>query len=284
MSRPKGSGRYQLSEPWETAIAGWLSWLHLSGHSPNTIRLRREHMRSVARMLHTAHPRDVTFADLVQLCSARQWGNEYRKGVRTSLVSFYEWCIANAVAQENPAARLSKVRGENPKSRPAGDDVWEDLIAKAQPRELMMIRLAGEAGMRRAEVAQCHRRDLIEDPRGCSLIVHGKGNKQRVVPISDSLAQAIRAHCTAGYLFPGRSIGDHMSPAWVGTMISQLMPEGFTIHTLRHRFGTRAYRGSHNLRAVQMLLSHASVATTERYTAVDDDEIRAAMMSAMGTE
>ncbi|OBK04066.1 recombinase XerD [Mycolicibacterium fortuitum] len=52
------------------------------------------------------------------------------------------------------------------------------------------------------------------------------------------------------------------------------------MHTLRHRFATRAYRATRNLRAVQMLLGHASVATTQRYLAVDDDEIRAAMMGA----
>jgi len=48
------------------------------------------------------------------------------------------------------------------------------------------------------------------------------------------------------------------------------------MHTLRHRFATRAYRGSRNLRSVQTLLGHASIATMERYTAVDDDEVRAA--------
>jgi integrase/recombinase XerC len=50
---------------------------------------------------------------------------------------------------------------------------------------------------------------------------------------------------------------------------------------LRNRFATRAYRGSGNLRAMQTLLGRSSVATTERYTAVDDDEIRAAMMATL---
>ena len=49
---------------------------------------------------------------------------------------------------------------------------------------------------------------------------------------------------------------------------------------MRHRFGTRAYRGTRNLPAVQILLRHASVATTERYTAVDDGGLRAAMVAA----
>jgi integrase/recombinase XerC len=52
--------------------------------------------------------------------------------------------------------------------------------------------------------------------------------------------------------------------------------------TLCHRFATRAYRGTRNLRAVQLLLGHASIATTERYVAVDDAEIRAAMVAAVG--
>jgi integrase/recombinase XerC len=55
-----------------------------------------------------------------------------------------------------------------------------------------------------------------------------------------------------------------------------------TMHTLRHRFASRAYRGTRNLRAVQTLLGHASIATTERYLAVDDDDgVRAAMLSAL---
>lgn len=55
----------------------------------------------------------------------------------------------------------------------------------------------------------------------------------------------------------------------------------WTLHKLRHRFASKAYRGTRNLRAVQELLGHANVAITERYTAVDDDEMRAAMMAAV---
>jgi integrase/recombinase XerC len=62
--------------------------------------------------------------------------------------------------------------------------------------------------------------------------------------------------------------------------VRQVLPEPWTMHTLRHRFYSRAYRGSRNLRAVQVLMGHSSLATTERYLAVDDDEVRAAMMSA----
>ena len=75
--------------------------------------------------------------------------------------------------------------------------------------------------------------------------------------------------------------GGHLSPAWVGELVAGVLPAGYTMHTLRHRFVSRAYRGTRNLRAVQTLLGHASIATTERYLAVDDDEIRAAMLAAL---
>jgi integrase len=63
----------------------------------------------------------------------------------------------------------------------------------------------------------------------------------------------------------------------VGIVVTNVLPDGATMHSLRHRFASRAYRGTRNLRAVQVLLGHASIATTERYTAVDDSEIRAAI-------
>jgi integrase len=84
-----------------------------------------------------------------------------------------------------------------------------------------------------------------------------------------------------GWLFP-TGFGGHLGADCVGRLVSELMPPGWTMHTLRHRFATRAYRGTRNLRAVQVLLGHASIATTERYLSVDDSEIRAAAMAAAG--
>lgn len=170
--------------------------------------------------------------------------------------------------------------------RPAPDAAWLWALEHARPRVELMLRLAAEAGLRRAEVAQVHDDDL--DTIGPRLLVHGKGARDRVIPISESLAGQIAAgprghtpsdRSTSGYLFPNYS-GGHLAPITVGLLITDVLPEGWTMHTLRHRFATRAYRATRNLRAVQMLLGHASVATTQRYLAVDDDEIRAAMLGA----
>ncbi len=105
--------------------------------------------------------------------------------------------------------------------------------------------------------------------------MYGKGWRQRVVPLTDRLAREVRCHCRhGGYLFPGK-INGHISAEWVGTRISALMPEGWTMHKLRHRYATRGYTATRNLRAVQLALGHASVATNERYTAVTTREVRA---------
>lgn len=269
----RGRPAERLPAAWEAAIEEWAGWLKLSGLSANTIELRRGHMRTMAKRSGTSHPAQVRFADLVEVCSQQDWSKEHRRSVRTTLNKFFDWARVHEWHETNPAAQLPHVAAAEPKPRPAPDEVWRELLAKANPRERLMARLAGEAGMRRAEVARCHRDDLVRDTDGWALVVHGKGDRQRVVPIADGLAREIRDHCQAGYLFPG-DIGGHLSAKYVGELLSRLMPDGFAMHSLRHRYASRGYRKTRNLRAVQMALGHKSVATTERYCLVTRDEIR----------
>lgn len=78
----------------------------------------------------------------------------------------------------------------------------------------------------------------------------------------------IKIYQCGGWLFPGGQNG-HVSPGWLGKQVSRALPEGFTGHKIRHRYASVAYTKTHDLRAVQELLGHASVATTQVYTAVD---------------
>ncbi|QBP29707.1 integrase [Mycobacterium phage Typha] len=223
-----------------------------------------------------------------------QWRIETRRGYRNSAVSFFGWAHKAGHLTTNPATDLPPVKPDRPVPRPAPDRVWRQALQAAGPRVALMMRLAAEAGLRRAEVAQVHTRDLREGFDGPQLLVHGKGNRERVIPITDDLADLIAlgapghtpemaAYGVEGWLFPGDEDG-HLSPRWVGKLVAAAMPAGYTMHTLRHRFATRAYRGTRNLRAVQTLLGHANVAVTERYTAVDDSEVRAAMQAAKTDE
>lgn len=138
-----------------------------------------------------------------------------------------------------------------------------------------MVRMARECGLRRGEIACGHSDDLMPDLLGWALLVHGKGGKQRIVPVPDDLADALR-RLPRGYFFPGRDNG-HLSARWVGKLLTRLMPEGWSCHSLRHRFGTDALDESKNIRVVQELLGHAHVNTTQIYTAVDRSEMFAAV-------
>lgn len=121
-------------------------------------------------------------------------------------------------------------------------------------------------------MVKVHSNDVLGAPGRYSLLVHGKGRKQRTVPISDGLAQIILD--AEGYLIPGR-IDGHMSAAYASKLISRAMQGEGTAHPLRHLAATEWLRvdGS-NLRIVQELLGHSSVATTQIYTQIMDDEKR----------
>src|SRR5699024_9969440 len=167
---------------------------------------------------------------------------------------------------DNPAGAMPHVPAAIASPRPAPDRIYMVALTKADARGRLILRLAAECGLRRAEIAQTHSRDVIEDLAGFSLRVHGKGGKDRIVPLPDALAAELR-RLPIGWMFPGNDDG-HLSPRWVGKLATELLPEDWTLHKLRHRFATRAYRGTRNIRAVQELLGHSSVGTTQIYTAV----------------
>jgi integrase len=150
--------------------------------------------------------------------------------------------------------------------------VYQTALRRADERERLMMRLAADAGMRRAEIAVAHTDDVFEDMLGWSIVVHGKGGKRRVVPLTRGFAALLRDR-PHGYLFPGDE-GGHLSPRWVGKLVNRLLDGDWTIHSLRHRFASRAHRVNRDLAVVQDLLGHASPATTRIYVATDDSDRR----------
>ena len=145
-----------------------------------------------------------------------------------------------------------------------------------------MALLACQAGLRRAEVAGLHYDNLVRDETGWCLIVHGKGGKQRVVPITSGLANQLRDYCHGGYVFPGQ-IDGHLSPDCVGRLVSRLMPTGWTLHKLRHRAAVRGFNGTHNLLALRDFLGHSSLATTQIYLASNLTDVRSVSEAAADT-
>lgn len=273
---------------WVRPIEDYLLTLAAGGQRAASLKLRRSHLATMARALGCA-PKAVTGELLVGWFGKQtHWTPETRKGYRSAARGFFSWAYRTGRVPTYLGDELPKPRPPHGVPRPAPDHAWAAALAAADARTTLMLRLAGEAGLRRAEVARVHTRDLIDGVDGARLLVHGKGGKQRMVPIGEHLAALVRrgavghtpelaafGHGADGWLFPGND-GGHLSPEWVGIIVSRVLPKGYGMHSLRHFYASRVYRGSRNLRAVQMLLGHQSIATTERYTAVDNDEIRAA--------
>ncbi|MFR1285084.1 MAG: tyrosine-type recombinase/integrase [Bifidobacterium pseudocatenulatum] len=259
--------------PWRESINGWTDTLRAAGLSAQTIKSRRYKMVHLAALLMPSGPKDVTTEQIVQAFARQQWKPETRKAYRNTISSFFRWLHKSGRRSDDPSLDVPRVKKPHAHPRPCPDRYIAAAMEKATSSEKLMIRLGAECGLRRGEIARVHSDDVVADNAGRSLIVRGKGDKQRIVPLPDDLAGIIMD--ARGYLFPGR-FGGHVEESYIGDHISRLLPDGYAAHTLRHRFATTAYAATHDLFVVAELLGHESVETTEHYVAMPDGRLREA--------
>lgn len=260
--------------PWRKSINGWTDTLRAAGLSAQTIKSRRYKMVQTATLLMPSGPEDVTTEQIVQAFARQQWKPETRKAYRNTISSFFRWLHKSGRRSDDPSLDVPRVKKPHAHPRPCPDRYIAAAMKMATTSERLMIRLGAECGLRRGEIARVHSDDVVADSAGRSLIVRGKGDKQRIVPLPDDLAGIIMD--ARGYLFPGR-FGGHVEESYIGDHISRLLPDGYAAHTLRHRFATTAYAATHDLFVVAELLGHESVETTEHYVAMPDGRLREAM-------
>lgn len=259
--------------PWRRSIEGWTDTLKAAGLSAQTIKSRRYKMVHLATLLMPSGPKDVTTEQIVQTFARQQWKPETRKAYRNTISSFFRWLHKSGRRSDDPSLDVPRVKKPHAHPRPCPDRYIAVAMEMATTSERLMIRLGAECGLRRGEIARVHSDDVVADSAGRSLIVRGKGDKQRIVPLPDDLAGIIMD--ARGYLFPGR-FGGHVEESYIGDHISRLLPDGYAAHTLRHRFATTAYAATHDLFVVAELLGHESVETTEHYVAMPDGRLREA--------
>ena len=259
--------------PWRKSIEGWTDTLKAAGLSAQTIKSRRYKMVHLAALLMPSGPEDVTTEQIVQAFARQQWKPEMRKAYRNTISSFFRWLHKSGRRADDPSLDVPRVKKPHAHPRPCPDRYIAAAMEMATPSEKLMVRLGAECGLRRGEIARVHSDDVVADSAGHSLIVRGKGDKQRIVPLPDDLAGIIMD--ARGYLFPGR-FGGHVEESYIGDHISRLLPDGWAAHTLRHRFATTAYAATHDLFVVAELLGHESVETTEHYVAMPDGRLREA--------
>lgn len=251
--------------PWPTAITTYSTALRAARRSPGTVRLHTHYLRHLAA--DCPCPWVVTTTDLRRALDVAHWSAETRKSARSTYVGFYRWAHGEGLVDEDPTLRLASITVPPGKPRPAPEHVLARGLLAADARERTMLLLAAYAGLRCAEIAGVHRDDLVDG----MLYVTGKGGKTRVVPVEHpELVEAITS--APGWVFPSPA-GGHLTPGRVTRLLSNVLPDGWTGHTLRHRFATRAYAAGGDVLALGQVLGHSRPETTMRYVLLPPDAL-----------
>ncbi|MBT2185601.1 tyrosine recombinase [Sphingobium nicotianae] len=206
----------------------------------------------------------------------------------SALRGFYAFLEAEAIRTDNPSAGLPRpsLRRPLPKilSHQDVDAIFAVIaarLAKTPPNPLdlrlaALIELLYGSGLRASELVSLPLRSLSTDRP--YLILRGKGGRERLVPISDRARAAIaawRPHVPedGAWLFPSGKA--HLSRVRLFQLVRALAAEAgidparVSPHVLRHAFATHLLEGGADLRALQAMLGHADIATTQIYTHVD---------------
>lgn len=210
---------------------------------------------------------DLDVEDLEAWIAAHRWAPASHAKAVQALRAFYLWASLTGRMDHDPALGLRGARVPRGVPDPCPEPVYQAALRAASGSDYWRLRLAGDTGLRRAELAAVNSADVRDTPAGPVLRVTGKGGVVRTVPLPDDLAVWIGMQ--HGFVFTGKR--GPMSPGAVGKWYSKHL--GMHPHSLRHRYATRAYRSHHDIDAVRMLLGHASVATTQMYIAVGADEM-----------
>lgn len=254
-------------------IAGYREHLLAGGRARGTIHVRISHISRCLAFIDKSLWA-VTTGDIERWLASGNWGPAARKSARTSVRVFFAWCVREGLIEQSPAAAIIPVPQVRAVPKPCPDALISDAMRAAPPRVCLAIELMATCGLRRDECARVRACDVEPVGQGWILRVRGKGGHVRTIPCPPHLARRIsQAH---GWVFPGASVSGHISAGWLGKLISRALPGDWTPHKIRHRYATVAYGHSYDLRAVQELLGHASVATTQIYTSVSDRSLRTA--------
>jgi integrase/recombinase XerC len=167
----------------------------------------------------------------------------------------------------------------------ADERAGEDRETWVLVRDAAVMALLYGSGLRISEALGLKRRDVPAPGQGDTLIVLGKGNKTRMVPVLDSVLRQIADYAKAcphplppdGPMFVGAR-GGPLSPRIIQLAMERLrgalgLPDSATPHALRHSFATHLLTRGGDLRAIQELLGHASLSTTQIYTGIDTERL-----------
>jgi integrase/recombinase XerD len=217
----------------------------------------------------------------------------------SALRQFFAFLYSDGIRKDDPTNAIDAPKRTRPLPKVLSREDMDALIARARENEtpegvrlLCMVEMFYASGLRVSElvtlpVTAARNRDGV-------LLVKGKGQKERLVPLNrharaamanwmtvraDFLPKGVRHAHAERYLFPSRSAEGHITRRRMHQMLKELAlaanidPDKLSPHVLRHAFATHLVEGGADLRSVQTMLGHADIATTQIYTHVAKDRL-----------
>ncbi len=219
----------------------------------------------------------------------------------SSLKQFFRFLFLEGIRSDDPAAQISGPR--HVKKLPVTlseadvDALMTELYRDApkpviRARNIALVELLYATGLRVSELVSLPLAATKGDPR--MILVRGKGGRERMVPLSPPARDAVAAWTdirstlkpakSSSYLFPAGGKQGHLTRQSVFLMLKDLAakagldPSKISPHVVRHAFATHLLSHGADLRAIQTLLGHADISTTEIYTHVLEDRLKALVL------
>lgn len=244
--------------------------------------------------------------DYLAHCDAQGLSRATRARRLSSIRQFTRFALEEGWRDTDPAIRLSGPGRSRRLPKTLDRAEIEALLAAAprigrteaeRARNLCLVELLYATGMRVSELVALPAAACRGDPR--VLLIRGKGDKERMVPLTPPACRALSAWLAirdgaprdgrlgrlvagkgARWLFPAPGAAGHMPRQSFGRLLNEMAVAAgvsrsrVTPHVIRHAFATHLLEGGADLRSIQMLLGHADLGTTEIYTHVLDDRMR----------
>lgn len=204
----------------------------------------------------------------------------------SALRGFYKFLMLEKIISENPTANLELPKRSRPLPKFLSVDEIELLISSAgdiknATRLRAMIELVYASGLRVSELCELPLTAILGD----KLLIHGKGAKERIVPMhAGAIAAlqkwlAVRDDEKSKYVFPGGGASGHITRDGFFKILKKcavlagIDPHRVSPHVLRHSFASHLLAGGANLRAIQTMLGHEDISTTQIYTHVMPEQL-----------
>jgi integrase/recombinase XerD len=275
------------------------------GAADNTIEAYRRDLEDASSFLRAEKTSLVDAADhdlskYLRDLSARGLSDATAARRLSALRRFYRFELGDNAREDDPTSRLDgpSLRREPPDVL-TRDEVRRLIEAAMGPepadlRTTCLLELLYGAGLRASEACDLPM-SALPAPGTATLIVRGKGDKERIAPLGRAAMGALAAYLKVRdqffpkglirktaerHVFPSRGASGRITRRRLGQLLEEVAMKAninldrVTPHALRHAFATHLLAGGADLRAVQLLLGHADISTTQIYTHVVTDELR----------